>query len=148
MATAFPPSGDNYPVKPVGEDWTRHQKEIADRKPSLAVDGGTLTVAGFLPRRYTVEVEGRSLLPALSPPEVKVGGVVVTDLEFAADGRSLRGKLPTTPPTDDFLIDYRFASAGATLQRRTGWWHWIRVLLSGGWNLLDRLVQRGLSRLP
>jgi hypothetical protein len=131
----------------MGEDWVRRQREMAARRPELAVDRGTLTV-GPSPLRYRVAVEGRGLHLALSPPRVTVGGIPVTDLEGTRDGTSLRGRVAHSPPNATFVIDYGFANAETTLTRRTRWWHWFRPALLQGWIAIDRVVRRGLGQSP
>lgn len=147
MTEVFPPPPDRPTHRPLGDDWRRRQKELAAKQPALAVDSGTVTIGGP-PLGHEVEVTGRDLHPALSPPEVTVGGVEVTDLQFSADGTSLRGRLRTPPPDARFVIDYGFARAEATLERRTEWWRWIRPGLVRAWDTVDRVVRWGISRLP
>ena len=147
MTDAFPQAGEPFPGGPVGEDWRRLQSEMAAREPDLAVDRGTLTI-GVSPLGYRVEVEGRGLHNALSPPEVTVGGSAVTDLEFNRDGTSIRGVVAASPPNTVFVIDYGFARAEFALLKRAEWWHWIRPSLLAIWSALDRIVRWGIGRLP
>ncbi len=147
MAEAYPPPERRHSSRPVGEDWKRLQRDLGGRRPELRAKRGTLTPA-VGPRGYLVHVEGVGLSPALSPPTVTVGGQAVTKLRFGPDGTTLDGFVAANPRDDRLVVDYGFARTEVKLTRRTAWWHWFRPALEEGWVRLDRIVRRGLGRLP
>jgi len=62
-------------------------------------------------RGYPVTIEGVNLRGAISPPAVTVGGRRVHNLEFAPDGRTIRGVVDEPPESEHVVVDYGFARA-------------------------------------
>jgi hypothetical protein len=147
MTDVFPIPTEFHSPRPTGQDWKRLQQTAASRVPELALRRGGVVV-GFAPLGYRIVVEGEKIHPALSPPYATVGGVTVVELQYAADGRVLRGRLPHRPPSTHFVLDYGFARVELTLAKRTAWWFWIRPLLLQIWTWIDKMVRTGFSLLP
>ena len=92
------------------KNWHERQKRLVERKLMIRLDSCTVEPLGEK-RGYNAVIEGFNLHPAISPPRVTVGGVLLEDMQFEAKGRRIRGVLRKKPRSERVVVDYRFAQA-------------------------------------
>lgn len=80
------------------------------RRPWIRIDACTVA-CNKNAAPYPVKIEGFNLRPGISPPIVTVGGQPLRELEFALDGRSIKGVLTDVPKGTRCIIDYGIAVA-------------------------------------
>ncbi len=147
MIQVFPTTPDSPPVVPAGVDWQQKRKTAVSRLIRLRLDQASIRPV-FIPRGYTVTIEGEHLYQAISPPRVTVGDIVLEGLRFSTDGRVLKGRLSAHPTSRRVIVDYHFDRAEIDLSNEVRWWHWIRPALLELWQLIDRGVRWLIARLP
>ncbi|HJQ33113.1 MAG TPA: hypothetical protein VJ866_13075 [Pyrinomonadaceae bacterium] len=100
------------------KNWLDAQKRLAERKHVIRLDSCAVEPLGEK-RGYNAVIEGFNLHPAISPPRVTVGGVLLEEMQFQADGRRIRGVLRQKPRSGRVMVDYGFARA--TLKGEIRW---------------------------
>jgi hypothetical protein len=95
-------------------NWEERRRLAASRKPQVRIDRAIVKESAQEQYVFEVVIEGFGLLPALVPPEVTVGGVLVQPPTFAANGRSVVGVLRERPPNLHVVVDLGYARAEGT----------------------------------
>lgn len=96
-------------------NWEERRKLAASRTPQVRLDRVIVKKGGEGQYGFEVAIEGFGLLPALSPPQVTVGGVPVAQLTFATDGRRAAGVLRERPANPQVVVDLGYAHAEGTV---------------------------------
>jgi hypothetical protein len=94
--------------------WEERRKLAASRTPQVRIDRAIVKKGGEGQYGFEVAIEGFGLLPAVSPPQVTVGGVLVAQPKFATDGRSVAGVLRERPENPQVVVDLGYARAEGT----------------------------------
>ena len=97
------------PLTGPGRKWEELRKLLASRKPKVRVD--SVVVRTGSSGKYEVTIEGFGLRPAISPPRILVGGVLLEEATFERDGRTVKGVLRYRPKNQQVLVDLGYASA-------------------------------------
>jgi hypothetical protein len=95
-------------------NWEERRKLAASRRPVVRIDRAIVTEGGKGQYQFEVTIQGFGLWPAVSPPQVTVGGVLVVGPTFATDGRSVTGVLPERPKNPQVVVDLSYARAEGT----------------------------------
>jgi hypothetical protein len=95
--------------------WKERQKQLAERKPRARID--RCEVAQDEKGRYMVVVEGFGLVPAVSPPQITVGGVPLEEIRYEKGGRRLSGVLREPPRDGRVVVDLGYAQATGEAER-------------------------------
>jgi hypothetical protein len=96
-----------------GRKWEERRRLLASRKPKVRVDSAVVRTGKG--GKYEVIIEGFGLRPAISPPQILVGGVLLEEATFARDGRTVTGVLRHRPKNQQVLVDLGYASAEGKL---------------------------------
>jgi hypothetical protein len=89
--------------------WEERRKLLASRKPRVRVDRCVVTEREK--GHYDVMIEGFGLLPAITPPRIAVGGVLLEQAMFEKGGRRVTGVLRDRPKNDQVIVDLGYAHA-------------------------------------
>jgi hypothetical protein len=91
-------------------EWRKRHERWAKKRPEIRLTGLRLESLGP-DGRYAAIIEGFSLYGAIVRPTVTVGGVSLQKPEFQANGRFIRGILPSKPGSRRVVVNYGFARA-------------------------------------
>jgi hypothetical protein len=95
-------------------NWEERRKLAASRRPHVRIDRAIVRKGGKGQYGFELVIEGFGLLPAISPPQVTVGGILVAQPTFATDGRSVTGALRERPANPQVVVDLGYARAEGT----------------------------------
>ena len=91
-------------------EWRDMQASAIENRYSIRIDAATIE-----PQEnkdgYRVVIEGFNLYPRISPPLVTVGGVMLEQIKYEPNGRSINGRLKEKPDNGTVKVNYGFASA-------------------------------------
>lgn len=91
-------------------EWLDMQERAGDNRVAVRLDSASVEPLEDH-GGYRVVIEGFNLHPRIAPPLVRVGGVMLEQIQYQQDGRRINGVLKERPGSGPVTIDYGYAEA-------------------------------------
>jgi hypothetical protein len=94
-----------------GRSWAQRRRINDKLAPRVAIRDVRVRPAKYKKGYYEVWIRGFGFRPWAVPPDVRIGGTPVVELQFAKDGTAICGLVQRRPPRREVEVDLGYARA-------------------------------------
>lgn len=99
-------------------EWEERRQRVAARRPQARVD--RCVVRAGAEGTFDVVIDGFGLVPAISPPHITIGGVLLERPRVEQGGRRLTGMLTERPRSTEVEVDLGYVRTAGKMAVQDG----------------------------